>query len=112
ARGVIHVGVNLLWCVPGEVGGSEEYLARQLGGLAALAPDDIAVSLFALKGWGAAHPDLAEQYRIVTAPIDGWRRSVRVAVEHTWLPARARERRVGLLHHAGGTMPRGQPAPG
>ena len=27
------VGVNLLWCLPGEVGGSEEYLARQLAGL-------------------------------------------------------------------------------
>ena len=29
-----NVAVNLLWCVPGDVGGSEEYLARQLLGLA------------------------------------------------------------------------------
>ena len=26
--------VNMLWCVPGKVGGSEEYLVRQLLGLA------------------------------------------------------------------------------
>ena len=29
-----RVAVNLLWCVPGDVGGSEEYLVRQLLGLA------------------------------------------------------------------------------
>ena len=28
------IAVNLLWCVPGDVGGSEEYLVRQLLGLA------------------------------------------------------------------------------
>jgi hypothetical protein len=32
-----RVGVNLLWCVPGKVGGSEEYLTRQLLGLHELA---------------------------------------------------------------------------
>ena len=30
----VDVAVNLLWCSPGEVGGSEEYLVRQLAGLA------------------------------------------------------------------------------
>ena len=29
-----NVLVNMLWCVPGKVGGSEEYLVRQLLGLA------------------------------------------------------------------------------
>jgi len=32
----IGVAVNLLWCTPGEVGGSEEYLVRQLAGLGEL----------------------------------------------------------------------------
>src|SRR5262245_14896477 len=103
------VGVNLLWCVPGQVGGSEEYLARQLVGVGV---DEFALKLFALRRYAAAHPELAERFPIVTAPIDGRRRSVRIAVEHTWLPARARERRLRLLHHGGGTMPRAQPAPG
>ena len=30
---VTDVAVNLLWLVPGRVGGSEQYLARQLLGL-------------------------------------------------------------------------------
>ncbi len=33
-RAPADVAVNLLWCVPGDVGGSEEYLVRQLIGLA------------------------------------------------------------------------------
>ena len=32
----ISVAVNLLWCVPGKVGGSEEYLVRQMLGLGVL----------------------------------------------------------------------------
>jgi glycosyltransferase involved in cell wall biosynthesis len=109
---VLTVGVNLLWCRPGEVGGSEEYLARQLAGLADLEPDDLELVLFVLPGYPAAHPDLAERFDMVRAPTDGRRRGVRVAVEHTWLAARTRERRLQLLHHAGGTMPRGLAAPG
>ena len=36
----LRVGVNLLWLVPGVVGGSEEYTTRLLRGLAADPPDD------------------------------------------------------------------------
>jgi alpha-1,3-rhamnosyl/mannosyltransferase len=102
-----RVGVNLLWCVPGLVGGSEEYITRQLAGVT-----DVELVLFALRGFASAHPELGERFPIVTAPIDGHRRSVRVASEHTWLAVRTRERRLDLLHHAGGTLPRPQPAPG
>ena len=35
----LAVGVNLLWCLPGGVGGSEEYLVRQLTGLRDVAPE-------------------------------------------------------------------------
>ena len=112
---MISIGVNLLWCCPGEVGGSEEYLSRQLLGLAELPEreiDDLAMTLFTLGTFPAAHPDLAERYPIVPASTDGHRRGVRVAYEHTWLLGRARERHLDLLHHAGGTMPRAQPARG
>ena len=37
--GARRVGVNLLWLVPGVVGGSEEYTIRALLGLAEQAPD-------------------------------------------------------------------------
>jgi alpha-1,3-rhamnosyl/mannosyltransferase len=107
-----RVGVNLLWCLPGLVGGSEEYVARQLAGVADAGPDDVDLVLFAARGYSDAHPELTGRLPIVTAPLTGSRRSVRVAFEHTWLPARAREWRIDLLHHAGGTLPRPQPAPG
>jgi glycosyltransferase involved in cell wall biosynthesis len=109
---VMTVGVNLLWCRPGEVGGSEEYLARQLTGLAELDLTEVDLTLFVLPAYPDAHPELADRYTMVRAPTDGRRRGVRVAVEHTWLAARTRERRLQLVHHAGGTMPRGQAAPG
>jgi alpha-1,3-rhamnosyl/mannosyltransferase len=107
------IGINLLWCIPGAVGGSEEYVARQLTGLAGLPEaDDLAITLFTTAGFPAAHPDLAAAYRTRAAATDGRRRSVRVAYEHTWLLARTREARLRLVHHAGGTMPRFRAAPG
>ena len=109
---MLTVGVNLLWCRPGEVGGSEEYLARQLAGLAELDVTDVELTLFVLPTYPSAHRDLAGRFTMVRAPTDGRRRGVRVAVEHTWLAARTREFRLQLVHHAGGTMPRGGGAPG
>jgi glycosyltransferase involved in cell wall biosynthesis len=109
---VLNVGVNLLWCRPGEVGGSEEYLARQLAGLADLGPTDLDVTLFVLPAYLTAHRDLAGRFTMVRAPVDGRHRGLRVAVEHTWLAARTRELRLQLVHHAGGTMPRSGGAPG
>lgn len=114
----LRVAVNLLWCVPGEVGGSEEYLARQLAGLAEIDPDAARVSptLFALDAYAAAHPDLADRFAVVSPRLDGRRRSVRVGVEHTWLARRTRTGRrrsvratenptFDLVHHGGGTAP-------
>jgi alpha-1,3-rhamnosyl/mannosyltransferase len=100
---VAAVAVNLLWCVPGKVGGSEEYVTRALGPMAEEAPD-LELTLYALPGFEAAHPDLADQYEVVVAPVDGERRSVRVAVERTWLAAQVRRRRPSLLHHPGGIV--------
>ena len=64
------VAVNLLWCVPGDVGGSEEYLVRQLLGLAEAARD-LRSTLYVVDGFAAAHPDLAELFPTVVAPFEG-----------------------------------------
>jgi glycosyltransferase involved in cell wall biosynthesis len=110
----LNVAVNLLWCVPGEVGGSEEYLARQLAGLAEVDPDGTAVSptLFTTASYPAAHPDLARHFAMVPMRSDGRRRAARVVTEHTWLamrtrsPRRSSRPRFDLVHHGGGTAPR------
>jgi alpha-1,3-rhamnosyl/mannosyltransferase len=102
------VGVNLLWCLPGEVGGSEEYLARQLTGLHDAAPE-IVTRLFVLPGFAAAHRDVAARHELVVASLDARRRSRRVVIEATWLPHRL----VGsdVVHHGGGTVPLRSPDP-
>lgn len=97
-----RIGVNLLWCVPG-VGGSEEYLVRQLMGLAENAHDYI-VDVFAPRGFSSRQPRLASHVNIVEAPSRCTRRVLRIVLEHTWLTWRTR--RHNVVHHGGGTMPR------
>ncbi|MEX2628177.1 MAG: glycosyltransferase [Ilumatobacteraceae bacterium] len=108
----MRVAVNLLWCIPGQVGGSEEYLARQLQGLTAVDPgaDRASPTLFTLPTYPAAHPELADRFPIVSPRFSGQRRGRRVIAEHTWLRRRARAgpgRSDGfdLVHHGGGTAP-------
>lgn len=100
----VDVAVNLLWCVPGDVGGSEQYLVRQLLGLAER-PGEFLPTLYCLPAFVDAHPELAELYPMVTAGITGDGRPRRVLTEHTWL--RRRTGSAALVHHGGGTAPIG-----
>lgn len=103
------VGVNLLWLVPGQVGGSEQSTAATLRGLVDLAPRDLELRLFALPAFADAHPDLVAAAPTERAPIDGSSRPRRVLAEATWLHRRTRG--LDLVHHAGGTVPARRSAP-
>lgn len=94
--------MNLLWCRPG-VGGSEEYLVRQLVGLHANG-HPVEVEVFAPRGFSARLPQVAAAFTVHEAPSDCMRRPERVALEHTWLASRARG--FHIVHHGGGTVPR------
>lgn len=96
----VRVGVNLTWIAPGRVGGSEEYLVRQLLGLPS---EGFGVELFGTAGLAAAHPALAAKYPIASSPISQDNRALRIAMEHTWLASRTR--RCDVVHHGGGTAP-------
>jgi len=98
----VDVAVNLLWCVPGDVGGSEQYLVRQLIGLASQ-PAEFVPTLYCLPAFVDAHPELAELFSLVVAGISGDERPRRVLAEYTWL--RRRTRSADLVHHGGGTTP-------
>lgn len=99
-----RVGMDLLWCVPG-VGGSEDYLVRQLLGLAELnIEEDVSVVVFAPRGFAEAHPDVASRFRVVEAPSRCVSRVVRVVLQHTWLAFKTR--RCDVVHCGGGTLPR------
>jgi glycosyltransferase involved in cell wall biosynthesis len=104
----IAVGVNLLWCLPGQVGGSEEYLARQLVGLHDVAPE-VSARLYVLPGFAAAHGDVAARHELVVASLDARRRSRRVLLETTWLARQLTGSDV--VHHGGGTVPLRSPFP-
>lgn len=100
-----RVGINLLWLVPGVVGGSETYTVRLLNGLAERY-SDLEYTLFALPEFATAHPDLARTFRTVYAPVSGRRKPARVlAGENTWLARRCRREKIALVHHAGGIVP-------
>lgn len=99
--------VNLLWCRPGRVGGSEEYLARQLAGLGIAAPD-ITPRLVVPPGYAEAHPELAG-LDVTVGPAWTGGRAGRLAAELVWLPARVRG--GDLVHHGGGTVPPRSPDP-
>jgi alpha-1,3-rhamnosyl/mannosyltransferase len=107
-----RVGINLLWLVPGEVGGSEEYTVRLLSALADLGSDDVEVILYVNKRFSSAHPEIVSRFTTVVAPVSGSSRVLRVIAESTWLAIRSRADRCALVHHAGGTMPAVRTVPG
>ncbi len=95
--------VNMLWCVPGEVGGSEEYLVRQLLGLAELPEQQWMLTAAVARGFPEVHPELSGVANLVEPSFHSRSRIRRVLGEATWL------RRAGdgavLVHHGGGTAP-------
>lgn len=106
-----RVGANLLWLVPGVVGGSEEYTTRLLRAAQERFGSSFDITLFVNESFPAVYPDLVAQYRTVVAPVSGANKVARVGCETTWLSYQARRRRLDLVHHLGGVVPlvRGTP---
>lgn len=104
----LTVGVNLLWCRPGRVGGAEEYLVRQLLGLAQVEPG-IRVRLLVPPGFAGAHPDLQERYEMRTGPLLASSRPGRILAEAAWLPTQLRG--LSVIHHGNATVPARSPGP-
>lgn len=106
---MIKVGINLLWMIPGVVGGSETYTTRLLHGLSER-DSDIEYTLFALPQFEAAHRELASKFEVCYAPLTGQWKSFRVAGENSWLARQSRRRGINLVHHAGGVVPLVRPS--
>jgi glycosyltransferase involved in cell wall biosynthesis len=103
------VGINLLWLVPGAVGGSEQSTVATVRGLIDLALDELQVRLFVLPAFAEAYPEMVARARTEVASIDGRARWRRITAESTWLVARTED--LDLVHHAGGTVPLRRSAP-
>jgi glycosyltransferase involved in cell wall biosynthesis len=107
-----RVGLNLLYLVPRQVGGTEIYARRLVHELAAARPDvewivfagnEAAPSLEA-EGW-------PEAVRVVRVPVNAASKPARIAAELTRLPRIAARERVDLLHSLGTTSPLHGPRP-
>lgn len=110
-----RVLVNLLWLVPGVVGGSEESTTDALRAVAdALDAQDasarIDLHLAVLLPFADAHPDLAARFPLHVLDQDGRDKRRRVLAEQTWLPATTRAIGAEVVHHAGGVLPLRHPA--
>jgi glycosyltransferase involved in cell wall biosynthesis len=102
---VRRIGINLLWLVPGEVGGSEEYTIGLLRALHDWDVDDLEIILYVNRRFARDHREVCAMFTTIVAPIEGGSRPLRVLAESIWLARRARTDRVDAIHHAGGTMP-------
>jgi glycosyltransferase involved in cell wall biosynthesis len=101
-----HVGLNLLYLVPGEVGGSEIYAHQLVDALGRARPD---VRFTAFAGREAA-PSLRAQgwpsnVGVHGLPVTARNKPARVAAEIGLLPGAAARAGVDLLHSLGTTSP-------
>jgi glycosyltransferase involved in cell wall biosynthesis len=107
-----RVGLNLLYLVPGRVGGTEIYARNLVHALARERPD---VEWVVFAGAEAAPSLAAEPWdgrvRVVRCPVRAAVKPARVAYELAALPAAAARERVDLLHSLGTTSPLLGPGP-
>lgn len=105
-----RVLVNLLWMVPGVVGGSEDSVTNLLRSVAGADTTGLEVHLAVLDSFAAAHPDLAEAFPTQVLAQDGSDKVRRVLAEQTWLARTTRALRARVVHQAGGVAPLISPA--
>lgn len=103
---VRNVGLNALYLVPGEVGGTEIYARELTLALAAHRPN-VSYTLFladeAYETYTAV--DWPESVRLQRVRVQARRKALRAAVEMTVLPVLAARNRHELIHSLGTTSP-------
>jgi glycosyltransferase involved in cell wall biosynthesis len=103
---VIRVGLNLLYLVPRQVGGTEIYARRLIAALGCRHPE---AEFVAFCGREAAaelpDPDWPENVRVWRLPVSCAIKPLRLAAELIQLPAAAAKARVDVLHSLGTTTP-------
>jgi glycosyltransferase involved in cell wall biosynthesis len=102
-----HIGLNLIFLVPGETGGMEVAARELIGALLAEAPAGMRFTVFVNREGAAA--DLAApwdgQLAAVTVPVNARNRVQWVLGEQMLLPALAARARVDLVHSLASTAP-------
>ncbi len=109
----MKVGVNTLFLLPGEVGGSETYLVETLAALLRVASDLELVLFTAQEGHAALFPRFGSHPRVAFQPLEfrAARRPVRILREQFALARAARRWRLDALWSPGYTGPLACPCP-
>ncbi len=98
----MRIGVNLMFLIPGEVGGSEPLLTRLVSSISEM---DHELIIFAASGFATVYPEIAERTRIVQVPWRSGAQGLRIAAENSWLAWKARTLKLDVIHHGVGTTP-------
>jgi glycosyltransferase involved in cell wall biosynthesis len=96
----VHLGLNLLYLTPGEVGGTEVYATELLRALTQLLPAD-RLTLFlrpSARDWGP--PEAIDCSRVVIPGTDV-HTAARIGIEALLLPALAQRHGIHVLHSLG-----------
>jgi glycosyltransferase involved in cell wall biosynthesis len=107
-----HIGLNLIFLVPGETGGMEVAARELIPALLAAAPPGMRFTAFVNREAAAESAasrgrasDLRELLPTVTVPVRARRRAQWVLGEQTLLPLLARRANVDLVHSLASTAP-------
>jgi glycosyltransferase involved in cell wall biosynthesis len=106
----LTIGINALYLIPGEVGGTEIYLRSLLCGLAEIDP----VNRYVVFTNRATGPDVVPQrdnFLRLPQPCDGHSRPARLCWEQSGLVWAARQKHLDVLLNAGFTAPVLAPCP-
>lgn len=100
----LHVGLNLIFLVPGETGGMETYARELIPALRAQRPD-LRLTAFVNREAGAVAGPWNELVGHVTVPVRARNRVEWVRGEQQLLPRLARRAGIDLLHSLASTAP-------
>ena len=100
-----HVGLNLIFLVPGETGGMEVYARELIPALLAQAPPGMRFTAFINREAAGADGPWGELLPAVTVPVSARNRVQWVLGEQTLLPWLAARAGVDLVHSLASTAP-------
>jgi glycosyltransferase involved in cell wall biosynthesis len=100
-----HIGLNLIFLVPGETGGMEVYARELIPALLAAAPEMRFTAFVNREAAAAAEGPWGELLPAVTVPVNAHSRAQWVLGEQTLLPRLAARAGVDLVHSLASTAP-------
>jgi glycosyltransferase involved in cell wall biosynthesis len=102
----LHVGLNLIFLVPGETGGMEVYARELIPELVAAAPPQVRFTAFVNREAAAVHDaPWGQLIPAVTVPVRARNRLAWVRGEQQLLPGLAADAGVNLVHSLASTAP-------